>query len=157
MKISKNVRSTIQPELKESNDYFIYIRENIQESKEIFDDNESIIYIYDEYEYTKDEYINKMESEQLEFQTTQNRILLSSKFTADRGEFRIDVMNTTLSEITSNIDIDTFNLTKSVILVGSSNYDISTMEYLIDFYTIVGKFDFYMANELFNIIESQNL
>lgn len=154
MKISKDVRSNIKPDLKETNDYFIYVRENIREEKVIISGEETPVYIYDEYEYNKDEYIDKIENEHLEYRTTQNRILLNSKFTADRGEFRVDIINMTESIRTLDVDLDTFNLTKSVIEVGAGNYDLGVMESIIDFYTMVGKISFEMADELFLLLDS---
>lgn len=100
--------------------------------------------------------VSLLETNQIEYQILQNRILLNSKYTADRGEFRIDIINEPYSTRTlDDIDLDTFYLTKAVIDSGKENYDLELIESIIDFYTMIGKFSFEMSDYLFNLINNQ--
>ena len=85
----------------------------------------------------------------------QNRMMLNNVYSADMTSLKVDI-STFSSDTTSNLeDIELYNLIRKNILVGKTNYDRTDMENLIDFYTMVGKLSFDMAEDLFTLISDQ--
>lgn len=97
---------------------------------------------------------NKIE-ELEKFNNLTNRIKLRSLFESNRTRFDIDVLTTQSSEY-CNTDYDLYKLFIDVISVGKHNYDRYILEDQIDFYTIIGKFNFDMSDMLYTMIESQH-
>lgn len=99
--------------------------------------------------------INKIE-ELEEFDNVNNRIKLRSLYESNRTRFNIDII-TTISSTQCDIDEDLYKLFLDVINLGVDNYNRTNIEEQIDFYTLIGKFNFEMSNTLYNIIEIQYL
>ena len=81
----------------------------------------------------------------------ESKLMLNSMFTTDIVNFRVDTeLYSVISE--RDTDEDLIKLILTIIESGEENYDISRMEYIIDFYTVIGKIDFEVAIELLDML-----
>ena len=83
------------------------------------------------------------------------QMLLRSTFEADKTSYRFEIATFNSRAREMSIDYDLYEMYKYVInLKGYDRYDI---ENRIDFYTIIGKLTYDMADELFMMIENQHV
>ncbi len=77
-------------------------------------------------------------------------------YSSDDTLFKValEVMNT--RDISNNEDSELLELILKNIEPGKENYDRCFMESVIDFYTIIGKISFDVADALFTLIEKQH-
>lgn len=85
---------------------------------------------------------------------TQNRLQLNSTFSADYANFGVAV-NAVAYAVNSQENKDLYNLIKAVIEVGKDNYNRDTVEYMLDFYSMVDKLSFEDYEELWTLMDSQ--
>lgn len=100
--------------------------------------------------------ISKLEDDFYQYTVVQNRLALTSRYNADRVDFKVD--NTIGSPMRSlkALDHDLFNLMKVNIEVGKENYNRVEMEEKMDFYVNEGIIDWDMWDELFEAMELQH-
>ncbi|CEQ01743.1 phage pre-neck appendage-like protein [[Clostridium] sordellii] len=100
--------------------------------------------------------ISKLENDFYQYTVVQNRLTLTSRYNADRVDFKVD--NTIGNPLRSAkvLDHDLFNLMKANIEVGKENYNRVEMEERIDFYVNEGIIDWDMWDELFETMELQH-
>ena len=99
------------------------------------------------------ERLKAVEEEYIQYKLNKDRLLLNARYKSDKGSFNLSII--TLSSNIEEIDYELFELAKSVIELSLDKIDIVYIENLIDFYTLVGKFDYDMADVLFEMIENQ--
>ena len=85
----------------------------------------------------------------------ENRIMLASMYSTDSTSLKSDIVMTYEYETYNEPDYDLYTLILNNISVGKDNYDSAYIEEVIDFYTMVGKLSFEMADELLSIILSE--
>lgn len=68
MKEYKNVRSTVKPNEKETDGYFVYINSDITEKEVITEDNKYTEYEFNQTVYSKDEYIDLIDNKNKELE-----------------------------------------------------------------------------------------
>ena len=100
--------------------------------------------------------IKRIENDFYNYTVSQNRMMLSSRYNADRADFRIDNTLGVPKTVSVELDYDLFELMKKVVIVGKDNYDRSKIEEQMDFYVTEGFIDWDMWDELFAIIELQH-
>lgn len=100
--------------------------------------------------------IKRIENDFYNYTVAQNRMMLSSRYNADRADFRIDNTLGVPKTASVELDYDLFELMKKVVIVGKDNYDRSKIEEQMDFYVTEGFIDWDMWDELFAIIELQH-
>lgn len=100
--------------------------------------------------------IKRIENDFYNYTVAQNRMMLSSRYNADRADFRIDNTLGVPKTVSVELDYDLFELMKKVVIVGKDNYDRSKIEEQMDFYVTEGFIDWDMWDELFAIIELQH-
>lgn len=97
--------------------------------------------------------VSLLESDVTSYMTTQNRLMLASRYNADTVSFKVDVAS--FSD-TFEYDNDLYELILNNILVGKDNYNREYIENLTRFYWM----DFVISDEmystLFEIIEEQH-
>lgn len=113
------------------------------------------------------ERVTRIENDFYKYTTTQNRLILNSTYTSDKTTFKVDTNsaipteNKTLNVQTDTkakeaLDYDLFILMRNVILVGKENYIKAEMQEMMDFYQLIGKIDWDMWDQLFELISLQH-
>ena len=83
----------------------------------------------------------------------QNSLTLQSLYSADSSNLKLGISTASVS--TYNVeDYDIYNLIYKNIICGVNESEVSNLEEIIDFYTMVGKLTFDMANNLFETLNS---
>ncbi|WP_304576593.1 hypothetical protein [Romboutsia ilealis] len=100
--------------------------------------------------------VSKLESALYDNYLFRNKMMLQNMYSSDDTLFKValEVMNT--RDISNNEDSELLELILKNIEPGKENYDRCFMESVIDFYTIIGKISFDVADALFTLIEKQH-
>ena len=83
-----------------------------------------------------------------------NNLMLKSIYSGESAKYDISIALRTTN--VNYIDNDLFELLTKVILVGPNNYDREELEEKIDFFTLIDKLDYDMADVLFELIDNQH-
>lgn len=100
--------------------------------------------------------LTRLENDFYKYTVAQNRMMLASRYSADRVDFKIDNTMRSVMAVKQDLDYDLFNLLKANIIVGIENYDRIDMEQKMDFYVNSGVIDWDMWDELYALIELQH-
>ena len=84
---------------------------------------------------------------------SQNKLLLSSIYSADKTNLKVDIVSLSTYNV-SETDYKIYKLLDRVISYGKY-YSVTEMEEIIDFYTMVGKIDFEMAEILLSKLSKE--
>ncbi|MGL5381034.1 hypothetical protein, partial [Clostridium sp.] len=100
--------------------------------------------------------VSILESNISKYMTTQNRMMLGNRYSADTSEFRLENTMPMMEEKNVDIDYDLYTLLLSNISIGKDNYNRNKMEEMLDFYVGQGTINWDMWDELFLLIELQH-
>lgn len=82
----------------------------------------------------------------------QNRVMMTNMYSADKSNLKVNLMTTSTLEENTNVDYTLFKLLETNLLSDRDSLDIRLVEEIVDFYTMIGKLDFDMADYLLSLI-----
>ena len=100
--------------------------------------------------------VSKLESTLYDNYLFRNKMMLQNMYSSDDTLFKVALEVMSVRETANNEDSELIELILKNIEPGKENYDRYFMENIIDFYTIIGKISFEVADVLFELIEKQH-
>ena len=82
----------------------------------------------------------------------ENKMMLYSMYSTDIARLKSDISLQNQLDYSNSIDLILYSILLDIISVGKENYKSSEMENIIDFYTMIGKLSFEMADELLSMV-----